>query len=40
MKIKILVLCLPLLLTGFLHGAEKADTMTVQQAAELVEKAF
>ena len=27
------------MLTGFLHGAEKAGTLTVQQAAELVEKA-
>ena len=34
-----LVLCLPLLLAGFLHGAEKSGTLTVQEAAELVEKA-
>ena len=34
-----LFLCLPLLLAGFLHGAEKSGTLTVQEAAELVEKA-
>ncbi len=33
-----LFLCLPLFLAGFLHGAEKTGTFTVQQAAELVEK--
>ncbi|MDA8989936.1 hypothetical protein N9H45_00240 [Opitutales bacterium] len=34
-----LFLCLPLLLAGFLHGAEKSGTLSVQEAAELVEKA-
>ena len=34
-----LFLCLPLLLAGFLHGAEKSGTLTVQEAAELVAKA-
>ena len=35
----ILFLCLTLFLAGFLQGAEKTGTLTVQQAAELVEKA-
>ena len=34
-----LVLYLALFLAGFLQGAEKTGTLTVQQAAELVEKA-
>ena len=39
MKKIILFLCLTLFLAGFLKGAEKTGTLTVQQATELVEKA-
>ena len=35
----ILFLCLTLFLAGFLQGAEKTGTLTVQQAAKLVKKA-
>jgi hypothetical protein len=34
-----LVLCLPLFFKGLLQGTEKSGTLTVQEAAELVEKA-